>query len=59
MPTQTKFAGFPSATLYELGPGPGPPAKLKASRQLLWGDFLTVLGEDGDFFHARVRGSEG
>jgi beta-lactamase superfamily II metal-dependent hydrolase len=59
MPTQTKFAGFPSATLYELGPGPGPPAKLEARRQLLWGDFLTVLGEDGDFFHARVRGSEG
>lgn len=53
------FAGFPTATLYELGPGPGPPAKLEPIRQLLWGDFLTVLAENGDFFHARVRGSEG
>jgi hypothetical protein len=59
MPTQTTFAGFPSATLYELGPGPGPPAKLEARRQLLWGDYITVLGADGDFLRARVRGSEG
>ena len=59
MPTTAAFAGFPSATLNEPGPGPKPPAKLTALRQLLWGDYLTVLGQEGDFLRVRVRGNEG
>jgi beta-lactamase superfamily II metal-dependent hydrolase len=59
MASRIAFAGFPSAAVYELGTRTTPPAKLKPLRQLLWGDFLTVLDEVGGFLRVRVRGSEG
>ncbi len=61
MATNTRFAGFPSAIIYELGDGTNPPAKLKAAKNLLWGDYMTVKGQsnDGNFLKVFSRGVEG
>lgn len=58
---KTLFAGYPTAQLYELGTEGAPPAKLKAAKQLLWGDHMSVLSQtaDGEFFHVKSRGVEG
>lgn len=59
--SKTLFAGYPTALIYELGSGSAPPKKLKAAKQLLWGDWMQVLGKsaNGDFFRVRSRGVEG
>ena len=56
-----RFAGFPSAVIYELGTGANPPAKLKAAKNLLWGDYMTVNGQssDGKFLKVYSRGVDG
>jgi hypothetical protein len=53
------YAGFPTATLYKLGTDDAPPAKLEAERPLLWGDYMSVLGEAGDFLRVKFRANEG
>lgn len=62
--TATKlFAGFPSAVVCGLGPAGSaePPAKLKAIKHLLWGDFLVCVGvsANGEYYRVKVRGVEG
>ncbi len=61
MPNNIKFAGYPSAIIYELGDGNDPPAKLKAAKHLLWGDYMTVKGQssDGTLLKVYSRGVEG
>lgn len=53
-----RYAAYPTATLYELGKEPDkqPPAELKALKQLLWGDELTVLGASNDGRYLKVVG---
>jgi beta-lactamase superfamily II metal-dependent hydrolase len=52
------FAGYPTARLYQRGAETAPPTKLTAQRQLLWGDYVTVSGEVGEFYRARYRGDD-
>lgn len=61
MPNDQLFAGYPSAIIYEAGDGVDPPAKLKAAKHLLWGDYMTVKGQssDGTFLKVFSRGVEG
>lgn len=55
------FAGYPTAQVYAIGEGIEPPSKLKPLKQLLWGDWMTVLGKssDGAYYRIRSRGIEG
>lgn len=61
MPNDQLFAGYPSAIIYEAGDGVDPPAKLKAAKHLLWGDYMAVRGQssDGTFLKVFSRGVEG
>ncbi|MCB1078692.1 MAG: MBL fold metallo-hydrolase [Verrucomicrobiae bacterium] len=63
MPTSILFAGFPSAIVHALDPAnpDRPPAKLKAVKQLLWGDYMSVISQsqDGQLYRVKVRGVEG
>src|SRR5690349_20210247 len=57
------FAGYPSATLYALGSKTEtqPPEKLKAHKQLLWGDTLAVQSRssDGRYYRVKIGANEG
>jgi beta-lactamase superfamily II metal-dependent hydrolase len=61
MANNSLYAGYPSAVVYELGSGSQPPKKLKAVKNLLWGDHLVVLdaSNDGKFHRVKSRGVEG
>src|SRR5262245_43702200 len=54
MATDIKFAGFPSAIVFESKSGG------KALKQLLWGDWVKVTGpKQGQVFPVHVRGCDG
>jgi len=54
MPT-TAFAGYPAPFIRETPSGRG-----EKKQQLLWGDFVTLLGEEsGDWVTIRGRNEEG
>lgn len=59
----TLFVGYPSAVIYKLENENinQPPETLVAIKQLLWGDYLSVLAEslDGKFYSVFVRGEKG
>lgn len=61
--TSRRYAAYPTATLYELGTAPDkePPERLKARKQLLWGDELKVIGasKDGAFLEVLARNVHG
>jgi len=61
--TSRRYAAYPTATLYEFGTAPDkePPERLKARKQLLWGDELKVIGasKDGAFLEVLARNVHG
>lgn len=58
-----RYAAYPTATLYAFGKEPDkqPPAELKALKQLLWGDELTVrrTSDDGNYLEVIARKARG
>jgi len=55
---ETAFAGYPSAVIYAQ-PVHGKTRGKKALQHLIWGDWLKVVGEDGDWRQIRSRGVNG
>jgi hypothetical protein len=54
-PGSTRFAGYPSAFVYD-----APRGKKRAVQHLLWGDWLRVTGEpSGSYIPVRARGEDG
>lgn len=54
MPTSTRFAGYPSAVVYENPDG------TKPVQHLIWGDWLRLKeGRSGDFLEVHARGVDG
>lgn len=52
--SNTRFAGYPSAVVYENSNG------TKAIQHLLWGDWLTLKrGRAGDYYEVHARGCDG
>jgi beta-lactamase superfamily II metal-dependent hydrolase len=55
MPDTIRFAGYPTALVYE-----GEPRKSKVKKQLLWGDWIRVKPSNGGaFVPVHVRGEDG
>ena len=55
MATEIRYAGFPSALVFEKAD-----AKSKVLKQLLWGDWVQLTGKaKGSFFPVHARGCDG